>query len=99
MKTFQEFITEKNKELIFKTYSDAIQYALNLAKKKGYTYDEDEYFRIVATGSKKPSVGKTTRISLPLYKKRGKEKGVMNINVYGLTNGKYELTGYVGKEY
>ncbi len=96
MKTFKEFLSEKVDVNNFPTYSAAVQFALGDIKKANLEYNDDEYHSIVATGSKKPGVGKTTSWKLPLYKKDGSEaKKMLVVNVYGKENGKYELNHYI----
>lgn len=97
MKTFQEFISEAIDVNNFKSYSDAVQFALKDVEKAKLTYNDDEYHSIVASGSKKPGVGKTTSWKLPLYKADGvtATKKMLIVNVYGKENGKYELNHYI----
>ncbi|MDY0215270.1 MAG: hypothetical protein RBS24_07160 [Bacilli bacterium] len=90
----KKFLSEGD-QVYHKSYSSAVQYALDQAKKKGFTYDDDEYFSIVATGTKKPSVGKTTKFSLPLYKGEKKVKPALHVQVYGMDSGNYELNYYI----
>lgn len=89
--------SSSKEQVYFPTYSKAVQYALEQAEKKGYSYDEDESFRIIATGTKKPSAGKTTKFILPLLK-NGKEthKGLA-VQVYNTEKDTdpYELNYYI----
>ena len=39
----KKFLSEGD-QVYHKSYSSAVQYALDQAKKKGFTYDDDEYF-------------------------------------------------------
>jgi hypothetical protein len=82
------------KDIYFNTYSEAVQFALKDAEKKGFTYDEDEYMTIVATGTKKPSEGKTTSFKLPLLKAGKPVKKMLIVNVYN-TGKKFELNHYI----
>lgn len=94
---FLDHFLEKD-ETYFNTYAEAVQYALDHAEKKGFTYDEDEYFSIVATGSKKPSAGKTTSWKLPLLKGEKATKKMLVVSVYHRddANSKpFELTYYI----
>lgn len=96
MKTFQEFVAEAVDVNNMQSYSAAVQYALKDIAKNNLSYNDDEYHSIVAAGSKKPGVGKTTSWKLPLYKKDGTEaKRMLVVNVYGKENGKYELNHYI----
>lgn len=94
MKTFKEFIAEAD-EVYFKSYSSAVAFALEKIKKAKLEYNEDEYFDIVATGSKKPSEGKTTSWKLPLYKDGKLVKKMLVVNVFGMPSGNYELNSYI----
>ena len=64
-------------------------------KKNGYEIDDDEWFREVSTGPRKPSKGKTNSFSLPIYKNGKKQRKRVHFQVYGLDSGNYELTGYI----
>jgi len=78
----------------FKSYTHAIEAAEAMALKRGYTIDSDEMFTKVGVGSKKPSVGKTTRVSLELLKNGKPQRKMLHIQVYGMNNG-YELNAYI----
>lgn len=59
-------------KLYHNTYSDAVAHAREHLKKKGLEISDDEWFRHVNSGPKKPSEGKTNRLDIPLQKD-GKE--------------------------
>lgn len=80
-------------KIYYETYSEAVQAALDSIG--SLTYNEDDYFTIVATNSFRPGIGKTTRWILPLYN-NGKQNRVLVVNVYGMESGNYELNSYVG---
>ena len=76
MKESLDTIVQKQ-VLYHKTFSDAMQHAYDYAKKKlGITVDPKEIDNKVATGPKKPSVGKTN-----IYRLKGKG-GNLQIQVY-----------------
>ena len=84
-------------DLYHKSFSDAMQHAYDYAKKKlGITVDPKEIDDKVATGPKKPSVGKTNK-----YRLKGKG-GNLQIQVYNKGGSKpFELNMYkeeLGKE-
>jgi hypothetical protein len=81
-------------EIYHDSYTSAVQEAKRLAEKKGYEIDEDEWFRKISTGPRKPSVGKTLRHSLSLTKNGKPQRRTLEIQVYGMDNG-YELNAYV----
>lgn len=84
-------------QIYFPTYSAAVQYALEQAEKKGYSYDEDDSFRIIATGTKKPAPGKTTKFILPLQKNGKDANKGLSVQVYNAERQQdtYELNYYI----
>ena len=96
IKTEEVELNEKY-DLYHKSFSDAMQHAYDYAKKKlGITVDPKEIDDKVATGPKKPSVGKTNK-----YRLKGKG-GNLQIQVYNKGGSKpFELNMYkeeLGKE-
>lgn len=89
----QEFVNEAD-DTYHKSYTHAIEAAEVYARKKGYTIENDEMFTKVGMNSKRPSVGKTTRVSLELLKNGKPQKKMLHIQVYGMKNG-YELNAYI----
>ena len=89
----QEFVNEAD-DVYHKSYTHAIEAAQNYAGKKGYTIEDDELFTKVGMNSKRPSVGKTTRVSLELLKNGKPQRKMLHIQVYGMKNG-YELNAYI----
>ncbi len=87
-------IKESKGDVYFDTYSGAVRYAMDDAKSKGYEIDQSEVFSKVAVGSKKPSIGKTTKVSLGLMKGGKESKKMLHIQVYGMEK-KYELNFYI----
>ena len=81
---------EEKYDLYHKTFSDAMQHAYDYAKKKlGITVDPKEIDNKVATGSRKPSEGKTNK-----YELKGKG-GNLQIQVYNKGGSKpFELNMY-----
>ena len=75
--------------LYHKTFSDAMQHAVDHAKTKGVTVDPKEIDDKVATGPRKPSSGKTNRYSL------GAGRKTVQIQVANLDNKAYELNMYI----
>lgn len=88
--------TEASKYQIYhNTYSNAVQHAVDQAEKQGYEIDMDDYERKVAFGPRKPSVGKTNSFSIKLTKGGKPQKKALQMQVYGMDNGKYELNMYI----
>jgi hypothetical protein len=96
LKSIYEGVNEASKdvEVYHKSYTHAIEAAQNYAGKNGYTIEDDELFTKVAMNSKRPSVGKTTRVSLELLKNGKPQRKMLHIQVYGMKNG-YELNAYI----
>ena len=82
------------------SYTDAIQTAVNAAKKRGYEVDSDEYHTKVASGPRKPSEGKTVSHSLKLTKDGKPTKKGLSIQVYNRGGDKspFELNHYISEE-
>ena len=93
---FEEVELEESKsstgyELYHKDFSTAMKHAYDFAKKKlGVDVDPKEIDDKVASGPRKPSKGKTNS-----YRLLGKDgKKAIQVQVYGMDNGKYELNMY-----
>ena len=94
---WNKFVKEsvnENDGVYFKSYTHAIEAAEAAALKKGYTIDDDEMFTKVGMNSKRPSVGKTTKVNLELLRNGKPQKKMLHIQVYGMKNG-YELNAYI----
>jgi hypothetical protein len=83
-----------NYEVYHKSYTSAIQSALDYAKKEGYDYDEEEVAREIGMGPRKPSEGKTNKFHINLTKNFKEQKKMLHIQVYGMKNS-YELNAYI----
>jgi len=97
MSDWKQFLKESVNEsdgVYFKSYTHAIEAAEAAALKKGYTIDDDEMFTKVGMNSKRPSVGKTTKVNLELLRNGKPQKKMLHIQVYGMKNG-YELNAYI----
>jgi hypothetical protein len=81
-------------EIYHKSYTSAVNTALEYAEKRGYTYDHEETADKIGMGPKKPSEGKTNRITIQLMKDGKKQKKSLHIQVYGMRD-KYELNTYI----
>jgi hypothetical protein len=92
---YKKYIIEADYQLYHPTFTAAAQAALDLAKKKGFEVDEDDWFNQVSTGPKKPSKGKTNRYIVKVTKKGKETKKRLAFQVYGMDSGKYELNAYV----
>jgi hypothetical protein len=80
--------------LYHKSYTDAINHALSHHQKSGLHVSDDDRFQHVGVGSKKPSEGNTTSVSMPATHTSGK-KHMIHVQVFnkGGTH-PYELNTY-----
>lgn len=98
---FREALKEakgSNYQIYHKTYSAAVQHAINhVFDKMGYEVDSQDFFNKVSSGPRKPSPGKTNSFSIDLFDKRTAKpvRQKLHMQVYGMDNGKYELNMYV----
>jgi hypothetical protein len=82
-------------EIKHKTYSGAVQHAAEVAKKRGYEVDAEDWDNKIATGPRKPGKGKTNRFIIGL-KKGGKDTPrTLHIQVYNADDAFYELNMYI----
>ena len=93
-KKYLKEVVNENDGVYFKSYTAAIEAARAAALKKGFEVEDDEMFTKVGMNSKRPSVGKTTRVSLELIKNGKPQRKMLHIQVYGMKNG-YELNSYI----
>lgn len=77
-----------------KTFSSAVQHARDVAEKRGFQVDDDDWDRKVALGPKKPSSGKTNNYSINLMKNGKSVKQKLQMQVY-YDEGRYELNMYI----
>jgi hypothetical protein len=92
---YPEVVEGKNDyDIYHKSYSAAVQHAVSQVKQRGYEIDMDDYQNKVATGPRKPSVGKTNSFSIDLTKSGKPVKNKLHMQVYGMEGGKYELNMY-----
>lgn len=83
----------------FKAAYEAAEYAKKQAEKKGFQVDEDDWQSQIGMGGRynrlRPSVGKTHSFSIGLTKNGKPQRKNLNISLYGMDSGKYELTHYI----
>jgi len=90
----KEVLKESNYILYHKTYTDAVSEFLKYIEKSGYTYDKDEVADAIGINSVRPSEGRTTKVSIPIYKNGKIQRKYAHMQVYGnRTN--YELNCYI----
>lgn len=97
--TFKDYyLFEEGKndyKLYHDSYTSAVQTAIEQVEKKGFKIDDDDWWHQVAIGPKKPSAGKTNRITVKLTKKGKESKKALHMQIYGMEQGKYELNMYI----
>ena len=97
--------TKVNKKLdeandtYFKSFTQAVEYARKATEKRGFVIDEDDWQTQIAFGGKysrsRPSKGKTNSFTVGLSKNGKKQRKALNISVFGMDSGNYELTQYI----
>jgi hypothetical protein len=93
---FKESVNEAQAkyDVYHNSYTSAIQSAREYAEKQGYEINDDDAFRQIGMGPKKPSEGKTNRFSIELSKDGKVQRKRLQIQVYGMKN-RYELNTYI----
>ena len=93
-----ESVNEAN-DTFFRTASDAVDYARKMIEKRGFEIDEDDWQSQIAMGGRysrlRPSKEKTHSFSIGLLKNGKPQRKMLQISLYGMPSGKYELTYYV----
>lgn len=87
--------TRNKFETYHKTYASAMQEAYDYAEQNGYLVDEEDIFQQVTTGRGKPRVGETRSHSLGLSKNGKKQRKALQVQVYAMESGTYELNAYI----
>ena len=91
-------IKEAN-ETYFKSATEAVMYARTQAEKRGFQIDEDDWHSQITLGGKysrtRPGVGKSHSFSVGLLKGGKPQRKNLNISLYGMESGKFELNHYI----
>ena len=91
-------IDEAN-DTYFKSFTQAVEYARKATEKRGFTIDEDDWQTQIAFGGKysrsRPSKGKTNSFTVGLLKNGKPQRKSLQISVFGMDSGSYELTHYI----
>jgi hypothetical protein len=91
-------IDEAN-DTYFKSFTQAVEYARKATEKRGFTIDEDDWQTQIAFGGKytrsRPSKGKTNSFTVGLLKNGKPQRKSLQISVFGMPSGSYELTQYI----
>ena len=86
--------SKRNDDVYHKTYTSAINTALEFAEKRGFTYDKEEVAREIGMGPRKPKDGDTNRFTISLKKDDKEQRKSLHIQVYGMKE-TYELNCYI----
>ena len=91
-------IDEAN-DTYFKSFTQAVEFARKATEKRGFTIDEDDWQTQIAFGGKysrsRPSKGKTNSFTVGLLKNGKPQRKSLQISVFGMPSGSYELTHYI----
>jgi len=91
-------IDEAN-DTYFKSFTQAVEYARKVTEKRGFTIDEDDWQTQIAFGGKysrsRPSKGKTNSFTVGLLKNGKPQRKSLQISVFGMDSGNFELTQYI----
>jgi hypothetical protein len=83
----------------FKTASAAVEFARTKAEDRGFEIDDQDWNSEITMGGKygrlRPAEGKTHSFSVGLIKNDKPQKKNLNISLYGMESGKFELTHYI----
>lgn len=80
----EELLKEAKFPIYHKTYTSAINSALEWAEKQGYEYDKEETATKIGMGPKKPSEGKTNKFTISLTKGGKPQRKALHIQVYNM---------------
>ena len=92
-------VNEAKDETYFKTATDAVMYARTQAEKRGFEINDEDWHSQITMGGRysrtRPGVGKTNSFSVGLSKGGKPQRKNLNISLYGMESGKFELTYYI----
>lgn len=93
MISLKKILSEGKYQVYHKSYTSAINTALEYAEKQGYEYDKEETAREIGMGPKKPSAGKTNRFTISLTKDGKPQRKALQIQVYNMGTFKRDTDG------
>jgi hypothetical protein len=80
----KNILNEGKYQVYHKSYTSAINTALEYAEKQGYGYDKEETADKIGLGPKKPSAGKTNSFTISLTKGGKPQRKALHIQVYNM---------------
>jgi hypothetical protein len=96
---FKSVNEASDSDTYFNTATDAVEHARTQAEKKGFEIDPQDWNSEITMGGRysrtRPGVGKTNSFSVGLLKNGKPQKKNLNISLYGMESGKFELTYYI----
>jgi len=91
-------LLNENYKVYHKSFSEAAQEAIKVAKKKGFDVDEEDWQNEVAMGGRynraRPATGDTHDFKVALTKNGKPTKKFLVFQVYGMKN-QFELNAYI----
>jgi hypothetical protein len=93
MISLKSLLSESKYPVYHKSYTSAINTALEYAEKQGYEYDPEETASVIGLGPKKPSAGKTNRFTISLTKGGKPQRKALHIQVYNMGTFKRNTDG------
>jgi len=90
-------ILNENEDTYFETFSSAVGHAREVAEKKGYEINGDDWWYEINVGQGRPKDGETTKEIIGLIKDGKPQRKALHIQVYnrGTDNKPYELNFYI----
>tara|TARA_R110001592_G_scaffold87117_5_gene257302 strand:- start:25338 stop:26546 length:1209 start_codon:yes stop_codon:yes gene_type:complete len=99
---FQQKMNEsvnEAKDTYFDSATEAVNYARKMIEKRGFEIDEDDWQSQIGLGGRhgriRPGTEKNTDATIGLLKNGKPQRKALQISLYGMPSGKYELTYYV----
>jgi hypothetical protein len=80
-------------EPYYNTLGEALDAAQQMAESRGFTVDTDDLFNQFGTGG--VGYGETKRGNIVLYKEGKEQRRALQIIIYRMDGGNYELTTYI----
>lgn len=82
-------------EIYHSSYTAAVEEIRKYAALRGYELSDDDMFDQIGVGPAKPQEGTTNRFSLVLFKDGVEQKKRLQVQIYGMGKGRYELNMYI----
>jgi hypothetical protein len=101
LKSLVKKIIKENQgyETYHKSFSSAASDAREMAEKRGYEIDEEDWNKDVTFGGKytrsRPAIGKSHTFTVGLLKNGKPQRKGLTFTVYGMESGTYELVAYI----